>query len=240
MGLSLSKPVPRQSLFALLISALLASTCFANPQLLPQSGPWTSGDYTHVLFAVRNGQITLPRRDNPKTAAFFAKLIDRNNIDQLMASSLASAKKRLQILIILSTTGELRGSYRYSVSLGDDVQGELVEIQAFRLYLTGRLALLDAEDGETACPTSYKCDNAVLTTLSGTLDSLADGRVFTSEQRITLAQAFGDQYATIRTKLTEAEHLEITTRLAAIVADESEAEVKGILAAALQSAKSGN
>ena len=100
--------------------------------------------------------------------------------------------------------------------------------------------MLDAADGRRP-PTGYECDNAILTTLSGTLDTLADGHIFTSAQRITLAQAFGDQYTDdpdeARPKLNT---MRLPPGLQRIVADESETKVKGILAAALQSAKSGN
>jgi hypothetical protein len=204
---------------------------------VPQaSEPWTSRDYTQVLFAVYNGQITLPRLGNPKTAVVFAKLIDRGNVDQLMASPLTTALKRDQILIILATTGELRGRYGYSVSLGDDVQSELVQIQAFRLYLIGRLALLDAADGQAVCRIGHSCGNAIFTAMSGTLDTLAERKVFTAEQRLMLIQDLNEQYPMIRVKLSKAEHLETTTRIATIVADEREPRVKSALAIVLEAA----
>lgn len=208
--------------------------------VLAANEAWTSRDYISVLFAVQNGQITLPRRDNPRTAAFFAKLIDRSNIEQLMATSMATMGKRDQILIILGTTGELRSRYGYSVSLGDDVENELVEIQEFRLYLMGRLARLDAEDGWTGCPQGQRCDNAVATALAGTLDTLANHRVFTIKQRVALSHALTEHYPAIRMKLTKAEHQEITSRLAGIEANESDGELKGALEAALQAARRGN
>ena len=139
-----SKPLPRPSLAAVLILAGLAATPgLANPQLPPASGPWSSADYVEAIFAVQNGVITLPRQTNPKTQALFDRLIDRGNIEALMAAPLSAAEKRRDILIILSATGEFRGRYGYAVALGDDVEGELVAIQIFRLYLIDRLATLD-------------------------------------------------------------------------------------------------
>src|SRR5262245_63094439 len=93
MVFSRSKPPPRQDLAALLVLAGLAATpSFANPQMLTVSGPWSSRDYVEAIFAVHNGVITLPRQANPKTRALFARLIDRANIEALIAGPLGEAE----------------------------------------------------------------------------------------------------------------------------------------------------
>src|SRR5947207_9771706 len=107
------------------VLVLAATRLLANPQggtLLAAQGPWTSRDYVQAIFAVHNGDITLPRRGNPKTEAFFDRLVDRGNIELLLASSRTVEEKSGQVLIILSATGEFRGRYGYAVALGDDAQ----------------------------------------------------------------------------------------------------------------------
>ena len=129
----------------MLASAGLAAPAVANTQMPPVEGPWAPSDYVEAIFAVQNGRITLPRRGNSKTEAIFDRLIDRGNIDQLMAGAESAAKKRQQILLILSATGEFRGRYGYAVALGDDVQNELIDIQIFRLALIDQLAALGVQ-----------------------------------------------------------------------------------------------
>lgn len=236
MRLCRSKLVPQGSLAALLLCAWLATPVLANPQRLPASGPWSSGDYVEAIFAVQNGLITLPRQGNPKTEAFFGRLVDRGNIDLLMAAPLSAEEKRRNILIILSATGEFRGRYGYAVALGDDVQGELVAIQIFRLYLIDRLATLDLQD-EVA---RQRCANAIATALSGTLDTLAEASRFTIDQLLALSSALERHYPVIRTKLEPEEHLGIVDRLQAIAATESDPALKPALALALAAVRGGN
>src|SRR5690349_420886 len=70
---------------AVVLASLAAAPSFANPQMLPVSGPWSSKDYVQAIFAVQNGLITLPRAANPKTRALFERLVDPGNIEALMA-----------------------------------------------------------------------------------------------------------------------------------------------------------
>jgi hypothetical protein len=232
-----SKPLLRTSLAALLVSAGLAATPgLANPQVLPVSGLWTSGDYVEAIFAVQNGVITLPRQGNPKTEAFFARLIDRGNIEPLVAGPLSLAEKRRQILIILSATGEFRGRYGYAVALGDDLKAELVAIQIFRLYLIDRLASLDMLD-ETY---RRRCASAIATTLSGTLDTLAEAPLFSIDQLVALSLAFAQHYPAIRTKLDRKEQMAVTGRLEGMATQERDPALKTAFAAALAAASRDN
>jgi hypothetical protein len=232
-----SKLLPRQSLAAALVLAGLAATPgLANPQMLPASGPWSSRDYVEAIFAVQNGVITLPREANPKTKALFYRLIDRGNIETLMAAPLSQAEKRRDILIILSATGEFRGRYGYAVALGDDVQGELVAIQIFRLYLIDRLATLDIQDAAERT----RCNSAIATALSGTLDTLAEARLFTTDQLLALSTAFRQHYPAIRIKLDSQDHQIIVQRLQRMAAEQSDSRLKSAFASALATAKSGN
>ncbi|MGE0239189.1 MAG: hypothetical protein AB7F09_06830 [Parvibaculaceae bacterium] len=237
MALLRSKPLPRQSLAALMVSAGLASTSLANPQMLPESGPWTSGDYVEAVFAVQNGVITLPRQGNPKTRAFFDRLVDRGNVDRLMAAPLRPEEKRRDILIMLSTTGEFRGRYGYAVALGDDVQNELVTLQVFRLYLVDRLVSLDIKDEDTGCMVETagdpRCASTLATIVAGTLDTLAEPQSFTKDQLVALSTALGRHYPAIRAKLGAEEHLLATRRLEGLAAGESDPAVKSALATAL-------
>jgi hypothetical protein len=211
----------------------------ANPQggaLLPVNGPWTSSDYVQAIFAVHNGDITLPRRGNPKTEAFFERLVDRGNIELLMTSSGTVEEKSGQVLIILSATGEFRGRYGYAVALGDDVQNELVEIQIFRLYLIDRLAALDMLDrtGRT------RINSAIATTLFGTLDTLAENNVFSQDQRVALGLALALHYPAIRVKLDGPERQAIAIRLAGMAAAENDPALRSAFGAALVEAGRGN
>lgn len=232
-----SKPQLRQGLAALLVLAgLAAAPAFANPQRLPVSGPWSSGDYVEAIFAVHNGVITLPRQGNPKTRIFFDRLVDRGNVDALMAAPLSLAEKRRDILIMLSATGEFRGRYGYAVVLGDDVQAELVAIQIFRLYLIDRLATLDPQDAaDKGC-----CSSAIATALSGTLDTLAEAPLFTTDQLLALSSALGQHYPVIRAKLAPEEHRSILQRLQRVAAAQSDPALRSAFAGALAAARGGN
>lgn len=216
----------------LLAAGLNAASGFANPQPLPVEGPWTSGDYVSAIFAVLNGTITLPRRGNPKTEAFFDRLIDPGNIERLLAEAKPVDEKRRQILLILSTTGEFRGRYGYAVALGDDVQSELIEIQMFRLYLMGRLVSLDS--------TQSCCSSAIATALLGTLDTLAEARDFPAGQVITLIRRLAKAYPAIRPGLAEPQHEAIAARLDGLMASATDPALKAALAAAQAAVRRGN
>lgn len=220
-------------------TALSILSAAANPQggpTLSTSGPWTSGEYVQAIFAVHNGAITLPRLGNPKTQAYFDRLIDRGNIESLMAGPLAAEEKRRQILTILSATGEFRGRYGYAVALGDDVENELIQIQIFRLYLIDRLAALDPADARG----NEGCSSAIATTLQGTLDTLAEIRVFTSDQLVALAWALSRHYPMIRTRLSAQEHQSIRGRLEQMAPAERGPALEAALTAALAAVRSGN
>ncbi|MFZ5677893.1 MAG: hypothetical protein ACOZAM_33425 [Pseudomonadota bacterium] len=220
----------------MLASAGLAAPAVANTQMPPVEGPWAPSDYVEAIFAVQNGRITLPRRGNSKTEAIFDRLIDRGNIDQLMAGAESAAKKRQQILLILSATGEFRGRYGYAVALGDDVQNELIDIQIFRLALIDQLAALGVPD-EAAW---RRCTSAIATTLHGTLDTLAEAVIFTSDQRQALAMALARHYPKIRASLSPDEDKALAGRLASLARAETEPRLKKALEAALTAAGQGN
>ena len=216
-----------------------AAPLFANPQggaVLLANGPWTSRDYVQAIFAVHNGDITLPRRGNPKTEAFFDRLVDRGNIELLLASSRTVEEKSGQVLIILSATGEFRGRYGYAVALGDDVQNELIQLQIFRLYLIDRLAALTALD-RSAGP---RLNSAIATTLSGTLDTLAENHIFSRDQRVALGLALALHYPAIRPTLEAPQRQAIATRLAAMSTDEDDPVLRSAFAAALSEGRGGN
>jgi hypothetical protein len=211
----------------------------ANPQgsaSPPAIGRWTSGEYVEAIFAVHNGAITLPRRGNPKTEAYFDRLIDRSNIESLMTGPLAEAEKRRQILTILSATGEFRGRYGYAVTLGDDVENELIQIQIFRLYLIDRLAALDMPDGEAM----KRGTSAIATTLQGTLDTLSERPVFTPNQLVALAEALAEHYPMIRMRLAPEEYQAIDSRLERMALSERNPALKGAFAAALKPVQGSN
>lgn len=210
----------------------LAAPAVANTQMLPVEGPWAPSDYVEAIFAVQNGRITLPRRGNPKTEAFFDRLIDRGNIDRLMAEADNAAAKRQQILLILSATGEFRGRYGYAVALGDDVQNELIDLQIFRLALIDRLALI--EDAQ-AC-----CGSAIATTLHGTLDTLAEAGIFPNDKLIMLARALAASYPMIRPRLARPDHDALLARLKSLTARASDPGLRSAMAAALTAAGQGN
>lgn len=217
---------------AVLASAGFTAPAVANTQMLPVEGPWAPNDYVTAIFAVQNGKITLPRRGNPKTEAFFDRLIDRDNIDQLMAGADSISEKRQQILLILSATGEFRSRYGYAVALGDDVQNELVDIQIFRLALIDRLALIEEAQ---AC-----CGSAIATTLHGTLDTLAEAHTFPSDKLIMLAQALAASYQVIRPRLAQLDQDALIARLEGLIAREADPGLHSALAAVLKAARHGN
>jgi hypothetical protein len=228
--------VPARNALLLAWVGLAAGPAFANTHVLPVAGPWTSSDYVEAIFAVENGVITLPRQGNPKTDALFDRLVDRSNIETLMASAVAPEEKRREILIILSATGEFRGRYGYALALGDDVRSELVAVQIFRLYLIDRLATLGMQDDLAR---RHNAD-AFATALSGTLDTLADTPLFTTDQLLPLCAAFRQHYPAIRTKLAAQEHQDILARLQKMAAKQSDPMLKSAFTTALRAARGGN
>lgn len=240
-----SKSLPRRSLAGLLVWASLGvAPVLANPQGLPVSGPWTSGDYVEAIFAVQNGVITLPRQGNPKTEAYFERLVDRGNIDALMAAPLSPAEKRRDILVILSATGEFRGRYGYAVALGDDVANELVALQIFRLYLIDRLASLTIKDEDTGCMPEQiggkSCASTITTIVAGTLDTLAERQGFKNDQLAALSGAFALHYPAIRKRLGPEDRARVKEQLARLLARESDPALQSALNQALSVARSGD
>jgi hypothetical protein len=220
-------------LATMLVAAFLATTAsLASPEDTPTpaaSPSWTSSDYVEAIFAVHNGKITLPRRGNPKTEALFERLIDRGNIERLIAQPEPVAEKSRQILIILSATGEFRGRYGYAVALGDDLRGELIDMQIFRLYLIDRLARLVRGEGQAP----ERCTGAIATTLLGTLDTLSESQVFTRDQLVALGAALTLHFSAIHPILGGSERQEITVRLAEMAKTERDPELRAAYATAL-------
>ena len=233
-----SKLLPRQSLAAAVVLAGLAvAPSFANPQMPPASGPWSSKDYVEAIFAVQNGLVTLPRETNPKTKALFDRLVDPGNIEAVMAAPLTQAEKRRDILIMLSATGEFRGRYGYAVALGDDVQSELVAIQIFRLNLIDRLASLDIAEEKTGCMVDTdglnRCLSTIATIVSGTIDTLGEKQNFRNDQLIALSAALTRHLPAIRSRLKAEERRRAAERLQLIASGESDRALKSALAASL-------
>jgi hypothetical protein len=153
-----------------------------------------------------------------------------------MRGPLSLAEKRRQILIILSATGEFRGRYGYAVALGDDLKNELVAIQIFRLYLIEQLAHLDMPEQTDG----RRCASAVATTIFGTLDTLAEMRLFSTDQLVALSLAFERHYPAIRVKLDRKDQMALMLRLEGMAADERDPALRTAFTAALAAARGGN
>jgi hypothetical protein len=167
------------------------------------------------------------------TEALFERLIVRGNIERLIAQPQPVAEKSRQILIILSATGEFRGRYGYAVALGDDLRGELIDMQIFRLYLIDRLARLAIGEDQAR----DRCTGAIATTLLGTLDTLSESQVFTRDQLVALGLALTAHFPAIHPMLGGGERQAITMRLAAMAKAERDPELKAAYATALAEAE---
>lgn len=238
----------RQGGFALLMAATLGAGWPAlassadprSPALIEAGTPWTPGDYLTAIFTVHNGGMTLPRRGNPKTEATFERLIDRGNVEALLAAPLSVEEKRRDILIILSATGEFRGRYGYAVALGDNVTNELIQLQIFRLYLIDRLTTLKVTAVATGCFADQQgCTGAVATALFGTLDTLSETQSFTQDQLMPLARAFAAHYPAISPALGLEERAIITGRLGKM-AGAADPDLRVVLEIILREARRGN
>jgi len=188
----------------------------------PEPGrPWNQGDYVDFYFMHFNGSQPLPYLRKEPQKAVFERLVDRANIDRIVAADASIAQKIRQVDLILAITGEARASYNYQVALGEPLQQELTDIQVFALYLVDVAAELAAEGGR---PPSLSW----ATTYSGVVHSLSEYSIYSTRQRQQLAEALFEHYPALGPSLNGDERQELKATLAHAMAGETDEDVKAV------------
>jgi hypothetical protein len=112
--------------------------------------PWTSREYVNFYFGHYNGNRALPHLRSEATARLFDRLVDRENVRQLIESDLSLEEKRGELAVILSTMGEVRAAYAYALYVGEPLQEELTRIRSFMLFLIDQAVGLSGGRGDPA------------------------------------------------------------------------------------------
>ena len=177
--------------------------------------PWTSREYVNFYFAHYNGNRALPHLRSEATARLFNRLLDRDNVRQLLGSSASTDEKRSALAVILSTMGEIRAAYAYALHVGEPLQEELTRIRSFMLYLIDRaIGLGEGRRDPTA--------SAWRTTLWNVVESMSERDVYSAEQAAKLSEALAAHYRQLSVILTDSDRLLLRSRIEALAAAEKD------------------
>ena len=183
--------------------------------------PWTQDDYVNFYFVHYNGHQALPHLRDAAAKAVFTRLVDRAEIERIVAAPLTDGEKLRRVALILSITGEARGAYNYAVGVGEPLTEELTQVQVFALFLVDvsvRLA--------TASPGGSPRNAAWKTTLFGVVQSLSERDTYSYAQRRTLADAIAQHYPGIGMALDAAERREFRHSVEILLAAETDADMR--------------
>src|SRR5207237_7743786 len=131
--------------------------------------PWTKHEYVDFYFSHWNGNLALPYLREPSVRATFERIVDPENVRLITASNASTEEKQRQVMLVLSTMGEIRAAYDYAVLVGEPLQEELTRVQAFTLLVLD--AAVQLSRGEFIEPNRK---DAWRTTLLGVFDSLSE------------------------------------------------------------------
>jgi hypothetical protein len=180
----------------------------------PANQPWSARNYVDFYFAHVNGNRALPHLRTESTAKIFDRIVDQENISQILSSPSTAEEKRRNVAIILATMGEIRGAYNYAVFVGEPLQEELARVQAFTLYVMGNAVGLESPRPD--------CSSACRTALHGVIEALSPQGIFSREQILSLAEALERHYPSIAPVLSSEERNELRAQISRIAAAEGD------------------
>jgi hypothetical protein len=194
----------------------LAGTAFADQaaHFPPANQPWSARNYVDFYFAHVNGNRALPHLRTESTAKIFDRIVDQENISQILSSPSTAEEKRRNVAIILATMGEIRGAYNYAVFVGEPLQEELARVQAFTLYVMGNAVGLESPRPD--------CSSACRTALHGVIEALSPDGIFSREQILSLAEALERHYPIIAPVLSFDERNDLRAQISRIAAAEQD------------------
>ena len=203
------------------VIACLGWLSFAGPALADQVAhfpasdqPWSARNYVDFYFAHVNGNRALPHLRTESTAKIFDRIVDQENISQILSSPSTAEEKRQSVAIILATMGEIRGAYNYAVFVGEPLQEELARIQVFTLFVMDNAVGLKSPNPERS--------SACGTALRGVIESLSPHGIFSREQILTLTEALERHYPSIAPVLSSQERKDLRAQVSRIAAAEQD------------------
>jgi hypothetical protein len=194
----------------------LAGTAWADlaSHFPPADQPWSARNYVDFYFAHVNGNRALPHLRTESTAKIFDRIVDQENISQILSSPSTAEEKRRNVAIILATMGEIRGAYNYAVFVGEPLQEELARIQVFTLFVMDNAVGLKSPNPERS--------SACGTALRGVIESLSPHGIFSREQILTLTEALERHYPSIAPVLSSQERKDLRAQVSRIAIAEQD------------------
>lgn len=202
---------------ALMICAAGAAAAGSLSHFPSPHQPWTTREYVDFYFAHYNGNRALPHLRDVDTSLLFRRVVNRENVARIVQSNAPWRRKQLDVATILATMGEVRGAYGYAVFVGEPLQEELAQIQAFILFLIDTAVKLDATGSGPSGRSAWK------TAVWNALASLAERDSYSTEQIAFLSAALNAHYPQISSILTGSDKKEFCARIATIAAAERDA-----------------
>lgn len=180
---------------------------------------WTSREYVNFYFGHYNGNRALPHLRSGATARLFNRLVDRDNVRQLIESSVSLEEKRGELAVILSTMGEIRAAYAYALYVGEPLQEELTRIRSFMLFLIDRAVSLSGGRDDPAA-------SAWRTTLWNVVESMSERDVYSAGQVAALSDAVAAHFPQLSTILTDSDRQKLRERITLVAAAERDDEAR--------------
>jgi hypothetical protein len=205
--------------------ALLLSTARAETGAAlypPSDRAWTKGDYVQFYFAHFNGNHALPHLRDAAMRAVFDRLVSAENLARLVGSPRPEAEKLADLRLMLSALGEIRAAYNISVLAGEPLSEELARVQIFTL--TALALAMQVSDAAGAAP-SRAWDTSVV----GVVASLSEHDIYSSAQRLELADALSKQMQALRFALSERSKQRMMDQVGRLAARESDPTLRDSL-----------
>jgi hypothetical protein len=181
--------------------------------------PWTSREYVNFYFGHYNGNRALPHLRSEATSRLFDRLVDRDNVRQLVESGASLDEKRGELAVILSTMGEIRAAYAYALYVGEPLQEELTRIRSFMLFLIDESVGLGGGRGDPVA-------SAWRTTLWNVVESMSERQVYSASQVAALSDAVAAHFPQLSAILTDTDRQKLRQRIAVSAAAERDEGVR--------------
>ncbi len=210
----------------------------------PTDRTWTSLELAAVEAILRQGRPEVyPRLALTQTRDVFLKMVDPGRL----ASARSGTAPMLHRLIDLRTLDGYLGCYRsrYNIQVlgGAPLQRELVRLQVYQLELSALavelsgpfIESLDAEERERLKQAGFFAGFGTLRThLAGTVTSLAETTLYSTADRIELAEAIARTFPRLRRIVPEDDRARIAAEVDRLAGDAPEPALAKALATLVQ------